>query len=236
MPIKDKPTLPRFRLFNNIFLILGVLFLIASFILPTILGPQIPGVPYSLFIHQVQEGEVARVQVGQNQIQYQLKSLGDEAGPVFSTTPIFDLSLPGLLEDQGVEFAAAPPPKNRWIGSVLSWVIPPLIFVGLWQFFIRRNSGGGGPQGMLSIGKSKAKVYVEGEPPRPPLPMWPGWKKPRPSWWRLSIFSKTQAATPRLGRAFPRGCCWWGHRAPAKPCWPRPSRGRPGCLLQHFWF
>jgi cell division protease FtsH len=72
MPIKDKPTPPKFRLFNNIFLILGVVFLLASFILPNILGPQIPGVPYSLFIHQVQEGEVARVQVGENQIQSRL--------------------------------------------------------------------------------------------------------------------------------------------------------------------
>ncbi|MCZ0902275.1 cell division protein FtsH, partial [Microcoleus sp. HI-ES] len=54
-----------------------------------------------------------------------------------------------------------PPSKNGWIGSVLSWVVPPLIFVAIFQFFMNRQ--GGGPQGALSIGKSKAKVYVEGE-------------------------------------------------------------------------
>jgi cell division protease FtsH len=148
MPVKDKPTTPRFRPFNNIFLILGVIFLVANFIVPSLLGPQVPAVPYSLFIHQVQEGQVDRVQIAETQIRYQLKpdaSPGldgeEESGAqVLSTTPIFDLGLPKLLEEQGVEFAAAPPPQNGWIGSVLSWVIPPLIFVGIWQFFIRRGS------------------------------------------------------------------------------------------------
>ncbi|MFM7575744.1 MAG: ATP-dependent zinc metalloprotease FtsH4, partial [Microcystaceae cyanobacterium] len=50
-----------------------------------------------------------------------------------------------------------------WIGTALSWIIPPLIFVGIWQFFLNRNGGGGGPAGALSFTKSKAKVYVEGE-------------------------------------------------------------------------
>jgi cell division protease FtsH len=73
MPVKDKPTTPRFRLPNNIFLILGVIFLVASFIVPSLLGPQVPAVPYSLFIHQVQEGQVDRVQIAETQIRYQLK-------------------------------------------------------------------------------------------------------------------------------------------------------------------
>ncbi len=152
MAIKDKPTPSRFSLFNNIFLILGAIFLVANFVLPALFGPKIPGVPYSMFIHQVQEGDVARVQVGQKQIRFQLKPSGEtgdaQAGQLYSTTPIFDLGLPKLLEEKGVEFAATPPPKNAWVSTVLSWVIPPLIFVGIWQFFVRRG-GGGGAQGML---------------------------------------------------------------------------------------
>lgn len=120
MPIKDQPSPPRSRLIGNIFLALGALLLAANFIFPVILGSQIPGVPYSLFIHQVEEGEVARVQVGQNQIQFQLKTIDDQAGQIFSTTPIFDLGLPKLLEEKGVEFAAAPPPKNGWLTSAAS--------------------------------------------------------------------------------------------------------------------
>jgi cell division protease FtsH len=67
------------------------LFLAASFILPLILGSQISRVPYSLFIHQAQAGEVAQVQIGQNQIQFQLKTGDAETRQLFSKKPIFDL-------------------------------------------------------------------------------------------------------------------------------------------------
>jgi cell division protease FtsH len=161
MPIKEQPTPPNSSLVSNIILSIGTLFLIASFILPNALESQIPAVPYSLFIHQVQQGNVQRVQISQSQIRFELKPVKDQARQMFTTTPIFDLGLPKLLEEKGVEFAAEAPPKNGWIGNVLSWIVPPLIFVAIWQFFIQRGAGGG--QGVLSIGKSKAKVYVEGE-------------------------------------------------------------------------
>jgi cell division protease FtsH len=159
MAIKKSPQLPGPRAIGNILFLVGLGFLVLNLLLPGLFGPQIPQVPYSLFIHQVDEGEVARAFVGQNQIRYQLRP--EQGGQVLATTPIFDLSLPQRLEDHGVEFAAVPPPRNGWFGSLLSWVIPPLIFVAIWQFFLGR--GGGGPQGALSISKSRAKVYVEGE-------------------------------------------------------------------------
>ena len=205
MPIKKQPNPPRSRLFGNIFLILGAVFLIVNFILPFIVGPQIPGVPYSLFIHQVQEGEVARVQVGQNQIRFQLKTGDEQAGSVFSTTPIFDLGLPKLLEDKGVEFAAAPPPKNGWVTSLLGWVIPPLIFVGIWQFFVRRGGGAGGPQGVLSIGKSKAKVYVEGESARTTFADVAGVEEAKTELVEIVDFLKTPKRYTQIGARIPKG-------------------------------
>ncbi|MBW4481293.1 MAG: ATP-dependent zinc metalloprotease FtsH [Tildeniella torsiva UHER 1998/13D] len=229
MPIKDQPTPPKFRLFNNIFLIVGVVFLAASFILPALLGPQIPGVPYSLFIHQVQEGEVARVQVGQNQIQYQLKPVGEEvAGQVFTTTPIFDLSLPTTLQDNGVEFAATPPPKNRWVGSLLSWVIPPLIFVGIWQFFARRGAGGGGPQGMLSIGKSKAKVYVEGEAAKTTFADVAGVDEAKTELVEIVDFLKTPGRYTQIGARIPKGVLLVGPPGTGKTLLAKAVAGEAG--------
>ena len=64
------------------------------------------------------------------------------------------------LESKGVEFAAAPPKKPNIFSTILSWVVPPLIFILVLQFFARRSMGGGGAQGALSFTKSKAKVYV----------------------------------------------------------------------------
>jgi cell division protease FtsH len=161
MSIKDKPP-SRPRQIGNILLLVAGLFFLANLFLPQLFGPSIPQVPYSLFIHQIDDGNVARVYVGQNEIRYQVKGEDNQLGQVLKTTPIFDLELPKRLEDKGIEFAAAPPAKNGWVGSLLSWVIPPLIFVAIWQFFLNR-SGGGGPAGALSFTKSKAKVYVEGD-------------------------------------------------------------------------
>jgi cell division protease FtsH len=205
MPIKEQPTPPRSRLFNNIFLALTALFVFINFILPVISGPRIPGVPYSLFIHQVQEGEVQGVEIGQNQIRFQLKTGDEQAGSVFSTTPIFDLGLPKLLEDKGVEFAAAPPPKNGWVTSLLGWVIPPLIFVGIWQFFVRRGGGAGGPQGVLSIGKSKAKVYVEGESAKTTFADVAGVEEAKTELVEIVDFLKTPKRYTQIGARIPKG-------------------------------
>ena len=237
MPVKDKPTNPRFRPFNNIFLILSAIFLVASFIVPSILGPKVPAVPYSLFIHQVQEGQVDRVQIAENQIRYQLKpngATGLEGGDysdtqVLATTPIFDLGLPKLLEAQGVEFAAAPPSRNGWIGNVLSWVIPPLIFVGIWQFFIRRGSGeGGGPQGMLSIGKSKAKVYVEGEAAKTTFADVAGVEEAKAELVEIVDFLKTPGRYTQIGARIPKGVLLVGPPGTGKTLLAKAVAGEAG--------
>jgi cell division protease FtsH len=172
MAIKPQPA---WRRQLSAILIWGsTIFLLVNLFVPQLFAPRIPQVPYSLFIDQVEDGKVQSVYVAQNEIRYQLKpdstagtnldaqNKPQVMGQVLSTTPIFDLELPTRLEKKGIEFAAAPPPRNSWIGTALSWIIPPLIFVGIWQFFLNRGNGGG-PAGALSFTKSKAKVYVEGE-------------------------------------------------------------------------
>jgi cell division protease FtsH len=226
MPIKEQPTPTPSRLIGNILLGLTAFFLIANFILPFVFSPQIPGVPYSLFIHQVQTGEVERVEVGQNQIQFQLKAVDDQAGQVFSTTPIFDLGLPKLLEEKGVEFAATPPPKNAWFTSLLGWVIPPLIFVAIWQFFIRR--GGGGPQGVLSIGKSKAKVYVEGESAKITFADVAGVEEAKTELVEIVDFLKTPGRYTQIGARIPKGVLLVGPPGTGKTLLAKAVAGEAG--------
>jgi cell division protease FtsH len=227
MPIREKPTPP--RRFSNVFLVISGLFLFVNFILPLFFRPQIPGVPYSLFIHQVQAGEVDRVEVGQNQIRFQLKPGAEaaetEAGTVFSTTPIFDLTLPSLLEEKGIEFAAAPPPKNRWVSSLLGWVIPPLIFVGIWQFFARR---GGGQQGMLSIGKSKAKVYVEGEAAKITFADVAGVEEAKAELVEIVDFLKMPERYTQIGARIPKGVLLVGPPGTGKTLLAKAVAGEAG--------
>jgi cell division protease FtsH len=157
----NKP--PRLRQFGGSFLILLTLLLLLNFIVPSFLGPRLPEVPYSDFISQVQAGKVDKAIVGGDRIQYSIKTQapdGKVADEVFATTPVaIDLDLPKILRENNVEFAAPPPDQNGWIGTLLSWVAPPLIFFGIWAFLINRQ--GGGPAA-LTVGKSKARIYSEG--------------------------------------------------------------------------
>ena len=160
MPIRQDDNQPnrKFGIINIVLIGVGALLLFSS-LFPN-QNMQIPRVPYSLFIDQVNDGEVKRAYITQEQIRYELNGAEEGAPSVLATTPIFDMDLPQRLESKGVEFAAAPPKKPNIFSTILSWVVPPLIFILVLQFFARRSMGGGGAQGALSFTKSKAKVYV----------------------------------------------------------------------------
>ncbi|MBD2139625.1 ATP-dependent metallopeptidase FtsH/Yme1/Tma family protein [Anabaena sp. FACHB-1237] len=154
---------PKIRQFGGSLLIFLTLLLALNFILPTFFGPSLTQVPYSDFISQVQAGKVNKAIIGSDLIEYAIKTTtpqGQEVEQIFRTTPVaIDLDLPKILRENKVEFAAPPPAKNGWIGTLLSWVAPPLIFFGIWGFLMSRQ--GGGPAA-LTVGKSKARIYSEG--------------------------------------------------------------------------
>ena len=74
----------------------------------------------------------------------------------FATTRVDDPGLVAELEQANIKFAGRV--ENTWIAALLSWVIPAVAFVGIWVIVMRRF---GPQQGLMAIGKSKAKVYVE---------------------------------------------------------------------------
>jgi cell division protease FtsH len=80
--------------------------------------------------------------------------------PVFSSVRMEDKDLLNRLDKQGIKYRALP--DRTWLTALLSWVVPMLLLVGLWLFIFRRLSAGVGG-GIMSIGKSKARVYVEDE-------------------------------------------------------------------------
>ena len=47
--------------------------------------------------------------------------------------------------------------ESHWLGTLLSWIVPALVFVVIWGVLMRRM---GPASGLMTIGKSKAKVYV----------------------------------------------------------------------------
>ncbi|MDO8777233.1 MAG: ATP-dependent zinc metalloprotease FtsH [Burkholderiaceae bacterium] len=78
----------------------------------------------------------------------------------FVTVLLNDPGLIAQLDASKVRYAGAL--ESKWLGLLLSWVAPTLIFVGIW-FFVMKRMGGGMQGGMLEIGKSKARVYMQQE-------------------------------------------------------------------------
>jgi cell division protease FtsH len=163
MPVEtNNKRTPRPRQFGGGLLILFTLLLLLNFVIPSF-GSQMPQVPYSDFVAQVRAGRVDRAIVGNDKIEFTIKADQPAEGArqrVYATTPVaIDLDLPKILRDNNVEFSAPAPSGFGWLGTILSWVLPPLIFFGIYAFLMNRQGGG---TAALTVGKSKARIYSEG--------------------------------------------------------------------------
>jgi cell division protease FtsH len=89
-----------------------------------------------------------------------LKRAGGEHG--FATVLVNDPGLVAQLDAAKVRYGSVR--ESKWLGALISWVAPALVFFGIWWFLMKRmGSGMGGVSHMLEIGKSKAKVYMQTE-------------------------------------------------------------------------
>ena len=159
------------RLGGGIGSLILFLLILNVFILPSMNRPT--RVLYSEFLQQVKAGQVGEASVSPTEIRYVLKadqapesspvtSRASKPSKVYTTVPVeSDLDLVALLEQQGVKFGAPPPSANGFLVNLLGWVIPPLIFLGFWMYLMRRMQGG--PGAALTVGKSKARIYSEGD-------------------------------------------------------------------------
>jgi cell division protease FtsH len=72
---------------------------------------------------------------------------------------IVEPELAARLSKHGVPYTRVH--ESTFLRDLLSWVMPALVFFGVWWFLVRRMAGQQGLGGFMSIGKSRAKVYVE---------------------------------------------------------------------------
>ncbi|RZM82065.1 ATP-dependent zinc metalloprotease FtsH [Leptolyngbya iicbica] len=147
----------------------GLLAALTIFVLANVFtqpGQQLQQVPYSQFLEQVEAGEVKEAVIAPDQIRYQLKGAetGDAEAPQgFRTVPVQnDQQLAAKLRANDVEFSAIPP-QNDGGGSLFFWLIAPILLYLVVGFFIRRGQGGPGGAAALGVGKSKARLYAEGD-------------------------------------------------------------------------
>ncbi len=141
---------------------------------------QVPEISYSEFRHLVETKGVNDLSIGTESITGKLLPAGiedlakerkepdlpkklaqtfEKKEPTFTTARMEDKDLVELLDKQGIKYKAIP--EKTWITSLISWVLPMLLLVVIWVYFFRKIGGGAG--GLMTVGKSKAKVYVQDE-------------------------------------------------------------------------
>ncbi|MDW8335514.1 MAG: ATP-dependent zinc metalloprotease FtsH [Tepidimonas sp.] len=115
-------------------------------------------VPYSAFEQALAEGKVAEVIVGETTITGRLKT-PEPGGKSVIVANRVEPQLAERLSRFEVPYTRVV--ENTWLRDLLSWVVPALVFFALWFFVVRRVLERQGMGGFMSLGKSRAKVYVE---------------------------------------------------------------------------
>ena len=115
-------------------------------------------VPYSEFEKLLAADKIAEVVVSDSRITGKLKS--PENGKTVAVANLVQPDLAERLSKFGVKYTRVH--ESTFLRDLLSWVLPALVFFGVWYLLVRRMAGQQGlGGGFMAIGKSRAKVYVE---------------------------------------------------------------------------
>jgi cell division protease FtsH len=183
-------------------------------------------IPYSQFQRLVREDKVARVVVSSGRIQGEYREEID--GKRRFVTSRVEQDLAKELDEHGVEYAGQF--ENNIVPLILSWVVPIAIFLGIWVFLGRRMArqlGGGPGGGLMAIGKSKAKVYVETDT-KVTFADVAGVDESKEELEEIVKFLKDPKAHGRLGARMPKGVLLVGPPGTGKTLLAKAVAGEAG--------
>lgn len=113
-------------------------------------------IPYSQFMSLLKKGDILEVAITENQIVGKLRVEGKDK--MFKTVRV-NPELSKMLEQYNVTFKGEV--ESTFFKNLVSWVMPILLFGGIWYFLMKRM--GGKQPGFLNLGTKKAKVYMANE-------------------------------------------------------------------------
>jgi len=180
-------------------------------------------ISYSTFERMLNEGKIKSIAITDKQI------LGEFTAPHegktrFVTTRV-DPLFAAKLAEKGVEFRGVV--ESTFLRDILSWVVPILLFGGLWWFLIRRMGGGQGMGGFMSIGKSRAKIYVESDT-KVTFANVAGVDEAKEELQEIVDFLKNPKEYGRLGARIPKGILLVGPPGTGKTLLARAVAGEAG--------
>ncbi len=186
---------------------------------------QIEQIPYSQFQAYLDEDLIEEIRISNNYIQGTLKRPLEGQPRQFVTIRV-EPDLADKLAMSDLRFAGEI--ETTFLRDFLSWIIPVLLFVGIWLFFMRRfaqKQGLGG--GFMSIGKSKAKVYME-QDVKVTFNDVAGVDEAKTELQEVIAFLKTPEKFARLGGKIPKGILLVGPPGTGKTLLAKAVAGEAG--------
>ena len=140
-----------------------IIILLNVFALPALSERSVKETDYTTFLKAVDRGKVYEATIDSDYIYYTMKVDGNDV--YCKTVSVEDQDLVSHLYDAGVSIeGTAPQRQSLLLSLILGYVLPIAIFILLGRWLSKKmmsSMGNGGPGGMMSFGKSNAKVYVK---------------------------------------------------------------------------
>ena len=204
-----------------VFLAIFAVILVHDFIVAT---QKLEELPYSEFRTLVAAGKVAEVTVTNQRVTGKLKlEEGSKEQKLFTTVRVEDPDLVKELNARSVIFSGVI--ESTFLKDIISWVIPALIFGGIWFFLIRRF--GQGQKGFMTVGQSKAKIYAEKDT-KVTFADVAGVDEAKEELREVIDFLKTPEKFTRLGGKIPKGILLVGPPGTGKTLLARAVAGEAG--------
>ncbi|WAE51985.1 ATP-dependent zinc metalloprotease FtsH [Stutzerimonas frequens] len=140
----------------NYWMIAILVFLGLQYLLST--QQQVATIPYSEFEQHLKDGRIDELAITDRRIEGRLKEPLAGGQRRFITNRV-EPQLAEHLQQYPVRYTGKV--ESTLVRDLLSWIVPAILFFGIWLFLLKRIGSGLGGGGMMQIGKSKARVYVE---------------------------------------------------------------------------
>ena len=209
---------------------INIWYFVAAFIAFSLLqsfyqaSKQYTTIPYSRFETLLEQDKIDKVWIEQNTIQGKLKRPEKDGLKQFVTTRVSP-DLAARLDQHHVTYFGEVP--STLLPDLLSWILPTLLFFGVWMFVVRRFGQQGLGGGLMAIGKSRAKIYVEKDT-KVTFADVAGVEEAKDELKEIVNFLRDPKAYGRLGARIPKGILLVGPPGTGKTLLARAVAGEAG--------